>query len=101
MQNWSDDRGKACLAAGGTSKRRYQYCSDNLGAILYLRALQRHSGINLIDPVLQDKVVIGTGIFPCIFPGWMHIQSLFHCQQWTGTWRSKFEQKTNGVLLAC
>ena len=31
IQNWSDDRWKACLAAGGGSKRRYQYCSDNLG----------------------------------------------------------------------
>ena len=39
IQNWSDDRWKACLAAGGGSKRRYQYCSDNLGTILYLRAL--------------------------------------------------------------
>ena len=29
IQNWSDDRWKACLAAGGGSKRRYQYCSDN------------------------------------------------------------------------
>ena len=37
---WSDDRWKACLAAGGGSKRRYQYCSDHLGAIVYLRALQ-------------------------------------------------------------
>ena len=24
IQNWSDDRWKACLAAGGRSKRRYQ-----------------------------------------------------------------------------
>ena len=40
---WSDDRWKACLAAGGGSKRRYQYCSDNLGTIIYLRALQGHS----------------------------------------------------------
>ena len=31
----------------------------------------------------------------------MHIQSLFHYQQWTGIWRSKFEQKTNSGLLAC
>ena len=58
-----DDRWKACLAAGGGSKRRYQYCSDNSGTILYLRALQGHSGSNLIDPTLQDNVVIGTGIF--------------------------------------
>ena len=34
IQNWSDDRWKACLAAGGGSKRRYQYCSDNLGFII-------------------------------------------------------------------
>ena len=26
IQNWSDDRWKACLTAGGGSKRRYQYC---------------------------------------------------------------------------
>ena len=67
IQNWSDDRWKACLAAGGGSKRRYQYCSDNLGTILYLRALQGHSGSNLIDPTLQDNVLIGTGIFPYIY----------------------------------
>ena len=67
IQNWSDDRWKACLAAGGGSKRRYQYCSDNLGAIIYLRALQGHSGSNLIDPTLQDNVLIGTGIFPYIY----------------------------------
>ena len=63
IQVWSDDRWKACLAAGGGSKRRYQYCSDDSGIILYLRALQGHSGSKLIDPTLQDNVVIGTGIF--------------------------------------
>ena len=47
------------MAVGGGSKRRYQYCSDNLGTILYLRALQGHSGSNLIDPTLQDNVLIG------------------------------------------
>ena len=67
IHNWSDDRWKACLAAGGGSKRRYQYCSDNSGTILYLRALQGHSGSNLIDPTLQDNVLIGTGIFPYIY----------------------------------
>ena len=55
------------MAAGGGSKRRYQYCSDNSGTILYLRALQGHSGSNLIDPTLQDNVIIGTGIFPYIY----------------------------------
>ena len=77
-----------------------QYCSDNSGTIIYLRALQGHSGSNLIDRTLQGNVLMGTGIFPYI-PRWMHIQSSFYYQQWVGTWRSKFEQKTNGVLLAC
>ena len=67
IQVWSDDRWKACLAAGGGSKRRYQYCSDDSGRILYLRALQGHSRSNLIDPTLQDNVVIGTGIFHYIY----------------------------------
>ena len=67
IQVWSDDRWKACLAAGGGSKRRYQYCSDDSGKILYLCALQGHSASNLIDPTLQDNVVIGTGIFPYIY----------------------------------
>ena len=72
------------------SKRRYQYCSDNLGTILYLRALRGHSGSNLIDPTLQDNVLIGTGIFPYIYRRWMHIQFSFYHQQWIDTWRSEF-----------
>ena len=63
VQHWSDDRWKACLTARGGSKKRYQYCSDNSGRILYLRALQGHSGNNLIDPLLQDNVVIRSEIF--------------------------------------
>ena len=47
IQHWSDDRWKASLAAGGGSNRRYQYCSDNLGTSIYLRALQGRSGNNL------------------------------------------------------
>ena len=65
---WSDDRWKACLAAGGGgAKRRYQYCSDISGTILYLRALQGHSGRNLIDPLLQDNVIIQRGLFHHIY----------------------------------
>ena len=47
--HWSDNRWKACLAAGGRAKMRYQYCTDSPGIILYLRALQGHSGRNLIN----------------------------------------------------
>ena len=73
IQNWSDDRWIACLAAGGGSKRRYQYCSDNLGSILYLRALQGHSGDSLIDLALQNNVLMDPGVFPYI----LHVGSNF------------------------
>ena len=74
IQNWSDDRWLACLAAGGGPKRRYQYCSDYLGSIIYLRALQGHSGDSIIDLALQDHVLIGPGVFPYIY----HVGSNFN-----------------------
>ena len=66
-QYWSDDRWKVCLAAGGGAKRRDQYCTDISGTIVFLRALQGHSGLNLINPSLQDNVIIQSGFFHHIY----------------------------------
>ena len=65
--HWSDDRWKACLAAGGGAKRIFQYCTDDSGTFVYFRALQGHSGRNLIDPPLQDNVVIPSNFFQYIY----------------------------------
>ena len=65
--HWSDGRWKACLAAGGGEKRRFQYCTDASGTIVYFRALQGHSGRNLIDPSLQDNVIIQSNFFQRIY----------------------------------
>ena len=65
--SWLDSHWKSCLTAGGGAKRRYQYCTDTSGRIVYLRALQGHSGRNLIDPSLQDKVIIQSGFFQNIY----------------------------------
>ena len=66
--HWSDDRWKACLAAGGGGvKRRFQYCIDDSGAIVYFRALQGHSARNLIGPSLQDNVIIPSNFFQHIY----------------------------------
>ena len=67
IPHWSDDRWKACLAAGGEAKRRFQYCTDDSGIIVYFRALQGHSGCNHIDLSLQDNVVIQSGFFQHIY----------------------------------
>ena len=65
--HWSDDRWKVCLAAGGGAKRRFQYCTDDSGTIVYFRALLGHSGRNLIDPSLQDNVVIPSNLVQYIY----------------------------------
>ena len=47
------------------SRRRIK--KDISGTILYFRALQGHSGRNLIDPSLQDNVIIQRGFFQHIY----------------------------------
>ena len=95
----SDDRRKKSMTGGGGNKKRYQYCSDSSGTIVYFRALQGHSGRSLIDPILQDKVIIPSGFFQynyhvgCAFNLHSIISSGFN------TWRSKFEQETDSVLF--
>ena len=55
------------MAGGRGHKKRFQYCTDSSGTILYLRALQGHSGRNLIDPSLQDNVIIQSNFFQYIY----------------------------------
>ena len=67
-QHWSDEKWKSTMAEGGGNKKRFQYCTDPSGQeILYLRALQGHSGRNLIDPSLQDNVLIPNEFFQYIY----------------------------------
>ena len=65
-QHWSDEKWST-MAKGGKNKKIFQYCTDPSGQeILYLRALQGHSGRNLIDPSLQDNVSIPNDFFEYI-----------------------------------
>ena len=82
IPDWSDDRWKACLAAGGRAKRKYQYCNNVSGTIVYFRAIQGHSGRNLIDPSLQDNVVIQSGFFHHIY----HIGCAFNLHSLRHDW---------------
>ena len=66
-RHWSDDTWKKTMARGGGNEKRYQYCTDSSGVILYLRALQGHSGRSLIDPTLQDNIVIPSDFFQYIY----------------------------------
>ena len=55
------------MAGGRGNKKRFQYCTDSSGMILYLRALQGHSGRSLIDPTFQDNVIIQSNFFQYIY----------------------------------
>ena len=49
------------------TKEKNQYCADDLGIIIHFRALQGHSGRSLVDPSLQDNVIIPDGFFKYIY----------------------------------
>ena len=67
-QHGSDEEWKNTKAGGGGNKKRFQYCTDPSGQeILDLRALQGHPGRNLIDPSLQDNVLIPNDFFEYIY----------------------------------
>ena len=67
-QCWADDMSKSKMAGGGGNNERFQYCTDPSGQeILYLRAVQGHSGRNPIDPTLQDIVLIPNNFFEYIY----------------------------------
>ena len=65
---WSGEKWKSTVAKGGGNKKRFQCCTDQSGKeILYLRDLQGHSGRNLIDPSIQDNVLIPNNFFEYIY----------------------------------
>ena len=49
------------------TRKDNKYCTDSSGAIVYLRALQGHSGRNTIDLSFQDNVMIQSNFFPYIY----------------------------------
>ena len=65
--HWSDEKWKSSMAGAGGHKKIFQYCTDSSGTTLYLRALQGHSGRNIIDPALQDNLVIPDVFFKYIY----------------------------------
>ena len=60
--------GRARWQEAEATRKIFQYCTDPSGhEILYLRALQGHSGRNPIDPTLQDNVLIPNNFFEYIY----------------------------------
>ena len=63
-RHWSDEKWKSTMANSGGNKKIFRYCTDPSGhEFLDLRVLQGHSGRNLIDPSLQDNLIIPNDFF--------------------------------------
>ena len=90
------------MAGGGGNNQRFQYCTDPSGQeILYLRALQGHSGRNPIDPSLQDNVLIPEQLLRVHLPYWMCSQFTLHHKFRIDSGRTKFWQgQTDGILYS-
>ena len=101
-QYWSDDVWKSKMAGGGGNNKIFQYCTDPSGQeILYLRALQGHSGRNPIDPSLQEQHVNYEKFLRVHFSYWMCSQLTLHHKVRIESGRTKFEQKADGILHVC
>ena len=100
-RHWFDEKWKSKMARGGGNKKRFEYCTDPSGAILYLRALQGHSGSNLIDPTLQDNVLNPNNFFQYIYHVGcaINLHSIMNSGLILG--RTNFERKTDGILHVC
>ena len=85
--------------ARGRHKKRYQYCTDSSGEILYLRALQGHSRRKLVDPWSQDNVINPERFHRVHLSRWICNQFTFHQQFRIDTGKSKFQQTTDNILL--
>ena len=57
---WTVDAWTTFLAKGGGPKKIFQCCLNPRSSqlFLYFRAIQGHSGSNLVDPSLQDNVLV-------------------------------------------
>ena len=84
----------------GINFRKYNIGRTIVGYHVYLRALQGHSGRNLIDPSLQDNVIIQRGFFQHIYHTGcaFNLHSIINNGLILGD--QNFKQETNSILLA-
>ena len=97
FQHSSYEMWKSKMAGCGGNKKRFQKSTDSSGQeVLYLRALQGHSGRNPIDPSLQDNVLIPDNFFEYIY----HVGCATNLHSITNSGLIP-ERKTDSILYGC
>ena len=88
---WTVDEWVSFLAKGEEERRRFQYCMNPLSSdkFVYFRAIQGHSGGNLVDPFLQDNALLPDDFTEYIY----HIRNAFGMhsiiEKWTDPSRKR------------
>ena len=79
------------LAKGGGKKKRFQCClnPNSSNQFLYLRAIQGHSAGTLVDPLLQDNVLLLDDFAEYDLPHRERLRNVLHFSKWTDPMRKK------------
>ena len=99
--HWSTKSGRIAWQEEEETRKDFSIVVILQEKFFHLRALQGHSGRNLVDPSLQDNCCYSERFLPVHLSRWMCNQFTFHHQFRIDTGRTKFEQKTDGILHVC
>ena len=97
--NWSDDRWKACLAAGGGAKKEISVLHWGFRNDYLFPSSSRTFRTQPHWSFIIGQCCNSARILPSHLPCWMFVSSSFYHQQWIDTWRSEFKQETNSTLF--
>ena len=98
------------ISAGGVEKlpfpqnlriSSWSYDMAGHAILLYLRAIQDHSGRNLIDLSFTGQCINSERFLQVHLSHWMCNQFTLHREFRVDTRRTSFEQKTDGILHVC
>ena len=101
-QHWSGEMWKSTTARVEETRKDFNVVLIHQDKkILYLRALQGHSGRKLIDPSLTGQCINSEQFLRVHFSHRMCNQFTFHHEFRIDTGRTELEQKTDGILFVC
>ena len=101
-QHWSDEMWKSTMAKGGGNKKRIQYCTDPSGQeILFLRALQGAFRTQSHRSFITGQCINSERFLRVHLSHRMCNQFTLRHEFRNDTTRTKFEQKTDGILHIC
>ena len=82
----------------GIGKTRFQYCTNSRGVLLNIRAIQGHTGGNLMEPELMGHVAIPYKWKEILVSSRMLLECHFNLQIGTHRWRKRKQRRRTDHL---